>query len=792
MNKFNHYIAHIRKSDKEKQTVFQHNNQVGDYASVSAKNFELAHIAKLAGKHHDDGKNTAEFYDYITAAADGKPVVRGSVIHSTHGAVFVNQLAQHNNLFQKLTAEIARTVIMSHHGIKDCVTSEGDLIYEKARQKIENSYPDVSNHILSYYTPLILNKEFSYAVNDIEKTHQKIMTFVKNEQNAGLPQIYWSMYIRLLTSIIIDADRTDTACFEDNTPLPEIPLPAWEKYLANCEKNLKELSLNKTYSVLDQYREEISQTCANFDKGESGIFRLVIPCGAGKTLSALRYALHTAERYRKNHIFYIAPYNSILEQNAAEIKKYTEDEAVLVHHSDIVFDADDGEDESKYKLLTENWLRVPIIATSAVQFLNTLFASKTSNMRRMHALGNSVIILDEIQSLPTKITELFNVAINFLAHFCNSAVILCSATQPTFEKLNHYRLSSPVNIIPDYEKYTAVFKRTGVLNCIKGNGFSTQEAANFILEKAENARSVLAIVNTKPCARNIFKHIREITGQDESVRLFHLSTNMCPAHREQVLSEMRACLDDKNTSQKIICITTTLIEAGVDISFECVVRSLTGLDSIVQAAGRCNRHKETECGIIYLIYVRDEKIAGLGNLAQAQQITREILYHIKTNPEKYPDGLFSEEAIREYYKEYFKHFEGQLAYPLKNDAEHTLIDLLTTNPTGTKNYGSKAKTIFLRQAFKEAAEAFCVIEDNADIDVIVAFNNDATSHIKKLMSDTLLSDKRKEVRQLQRYTIHLQSNACGMRFEESEGIYILDMLYYNNDFGYDADPILNP
>lgn len=796
MNNKSPFIAHIRKKDHAIQTVIEHNDGVAKLAYDIGAPYGIGGLCALAGRHHDDGKNTQEYLSYIKAASAGEDVARGSVIHSTHGALLVNNLVSAKDLHAKLVAEMVRTAIMSHHGLRDCISTDGKISFLESSTRIADSYSAVERIVNEYYGRSAIENEFAAARAEGKAIQTKLKEFHSLGSRYGSSHFYLAMYERLLISILVDADRTDTACFEDATEPSRIPSSEerkmmWKTYLNHCESKIIELQAKKEHSTLDSYRAEISKACAEFDGGTSGVFRLVVPCGAGKTLSALRYALQTAEHYSKKHVFYIAPFNSILEQNAGEIAAYIGDvDAVLKHHSNIVFDSDNGEDEKKYKLLTENWAQSPVIATSAVQFLETMFAGKTSSVRRMQALGDSVIIIDEIQALPIKVLKLFNVAMNFLAHFCGTAIVLCSATQPLLDKLNDYQILTPRNIISDEEKYSTAFKRVQIVDHINGNGFSVQDAANFILEQARGVKSILAIVNTKPIARKVFECIHSIAKNRKEYRLFHLSTNMCPAHRSTVLSEMHNCL--KDNPQKIICISTMLIEAGVDISFERVVRSLTGLDSIVQAAGRCNRNRETACGIVSVIYIRDENVSHLDYLQSAQEVTREIFYNIRINPGQYPGGALSKAAMDEFYDKYYRPLQKEMAFPLKDDPEHTIIDLLTTNPPGSKR-NSDSKTVLLKQAFKEAGDAFTVIEDIGKQDVIVEYNDDALRHIKKLLSARLISDKKMELRYLQQYTVQLSEYTmrkigAGVRFEENAGVFILMRLYYHGDFGVSDDP----
>lgn len=796
------FIAHIRKADRSEQYVDEHNDQVAELASAIAEPYGLAKIAKLAGRHHDDGKNTPEFTAYIRAAVEGKRVVRGSVIHSTHGARLVNELAS-SKLNSRLTAEIVRTAIMSHHGLRDCLSLDGDVVFVEAAENIADSYESVKETVYQRYGGDFINQEFIDAGLDTHFITKNIQALQKKSKLLGSPYFYLAMFIRLITSIVIDADRTDTACFEDKKALPQRRAPderkeMWKKYLVHYESQLEKLQEGKKTSSLDPYRGEISRSCAEFDGGEAGIFRLVVPCGAGKTLAALRYALQTARRYGKERIFYIAPFNSVLEQNATEISKFIGDpDAVLEHHSNIIFSAEENkgknEDEKRYQLLTENWAQSPVVATTAVQFLNTLFAGQTSCMRRMQALGNSVIILDEIQALPIKVLKLFNGAMNFLASFCKSSVVLCSATQPLLDKIDHYRILQPRSIIENEEKYNEAFRRVQIVDCMNEQGYSREEAANFLVSQLESARSVLAIVNTKRDAREIFKHMRDKLGNETPYRIFHLSTNMCPAHRSRVLKHLRERLEDKDSGEKIICISTSLIEAGVDVSFERVVRSLTGLDSIVQAAGRCNRNYETSCGIVSIINLRDERTGGQGYLKEAQKATQELLYSIKRSPEGYPGGALSQAAMDEYYARYFQHLLGEMAYRLKFDPEHTLLDLLTSNPSGQRGFKEKypqGRSPELKQAFKEAGEAFSVIEDDGKVDVLIEYDDEARKRLQKLREATTLQEKRTDLRQLQPYTVQLRENDWiktqrTALAPEDGGILVLPPGYYDGEYGVD-------
>ena len=305
----------------------------------------------------------------------------------------------------------------------------------------------------------------------------------------------------------------------------------------------------------------------------------------------MRYVVHYAKRFEKSRIIYVAPFNSILEQNAAVFRRFLPDDTeILEHYGDVI------DDDTRFRYYAENW-SAPVIATSMVQFFNTLFLGKISSVRRMRGLLHAVIIIDEVQSVPVECVTLFDLAVNFLAEICGCTVVLCSATQPTLsEEIKHpLLLSAKDELVENRLAYTEAF-----------GGYTYAQTADFAMEKAEAAKSVLLIVNTKEAAKTIYALLKERLPKD--VTIVHLSTQMCPSHRKSVLAALKKHLDK---GDRTVCVSTQLIEAGVDISFETVIRSLAGLDSIIQSAGRCNRNRETALGQVYVIRIADENISRI-------------------------------------------------------------------------------------------------------------------------------------------------------------------------------------
>ncbi|MGH2569316.1 MAG: CRISPR-associated helicase Cas3', partial [Bacteroidota bacterium] len=329
----------------------------------------------------------------------------------------------------------------------------------------------------------------------------------------------------------------------------------------------------------------MSQQCFEYSSKSSGLYQLTVPTGGGKTLASLRFALHHASKHEMDRIFYVIPYTSIIDQNAEEVKKILEDKdakgkflgrVVLEHHSNLTPD----EETRRQNLLSENW-DAPIVFTTQVQFLETLFGSGTQSARRMHQLANSVIIFDEVQTIPVRCVHMFNVALRFLVHNCGSTVVLCTATQPLLDKVEPAQRS--LTIPPEYrmmqneKELFAKLKRVKVHDRRRAGGWSEEDVTELAGQELHKMGSVLIIVNTKNSARSLYQQLSA-----RPTDTYHLSTNMCPAHRLGVLNAVKQRLSNK---QPVVCVSTQLIEAGVDIDFGSVIRYLAGLDSITQAAG---------------------------------------------------------------------------------------------------------------------------------------------------------------------------------------------------------------
>ena len=726
------YISHIRESDKKEQTVSEHSNNVAKIASEFGEAVQMSHTAWLQGILHDVGKLCEDFSKYIRGKSDAK---RGEIDHSYMGAKYLFALSQilcKKNAFPMDAALLIGRTILSHHGLHDWITEKGEDYFQK---RISNRKHDkevicalpeiVSNETLQkYYLESV--KEYAAMQQKINELYKEMIAKGEKEKRelsgdakCVIPAFYQGFLERLMQSILMDADQTDAANFNDDIVYtsPKEPTGVWN----NMEKQMQKkcTAFRKKTDLISRRRMNISDRCAAFANHDVKICRLVVPTGGGKTLSALRFAIEYSQKHNVNQIFYIAPFNSILEQNSDVIREIAGEENFLEHHSNVFSRLEENENEteklSTYQMRTERW-DVPVIATTLVQFLNALFDGKSSSVRRMHHLCRAVMIIDEVQAIPAKCIHLFNLAMNFLTHICGSTVVLCSATQPCLEQAEYpILLDEQESMTADFQADFDAFRRT-VLHSAGKKSFSYEEAAKFCTQQYQENGNLLLVVNTKQAALTMFQKLKERNGASATV--LHLSTNMCPVHRRTVIQQMREQLE---TQQPLICVTTQLIEAGVDISFRCVVRSMSGLDHAAQAAGRCNRNGEYDCCSVYLIQLEEEKLAAaLKQIEKEQEITKKILFfHEK-------EDLLHPQIMQNYFEGYLTTFQNQFSYPLPDSDHETLLRLLSTNSNNAKRAEAQMHgSLPLRlknhmQAFRTAGKRFQVIAEQTT-DILVPY-----------------------------------------------------------------------
>lgn len=712
------FLAHIRQDNngRTEQTVRQHSCKTAQYAADRLKDIGLEHFGFLAGILHDMGKAKDEFAEYLEKAVqDRDSVRRGSVNHTFAGCRYLlEQFHKDKDVtgLEQLTSELLAYAVGAHHGQFDCVDSHHQNGFEYRLEKENIGYEEsVRNFLAEVMEEAEIEHLFVQAQEELGAVCVKINGLIENsedEEHDGF--FYYGLLARLILSALMDADRTDTAEFMNDRSYPkqlqgEERAAMWQNCLKYMERELDKFPQDKPIQIA---RRRISDQCAAFAHKPAGIYRLNVPTGGGKTLSALRYALTHARQWNKSRIILTSSLLSILDQNAAVIRSYLPDDVqILEHHSNVVQPKEEDE-KIEWEMLTEQY-SAPIVITTLVQLLNTLFAGKSACIRRFQALTDSIIVIDEVQTVPTHLLTLFNLAVNFLAVICNTTVVLCSATQPALELAAHPLLGGMEEMVPYEESLWQPFRRTEI--CDAGS-LRLEEIPEFVREKAKDSQSLLLVCNTKSEATYLFEALA-----DGTVECFHLSAGMCMEHRRDILKRIQDALAD---GRQIICVATQVIEAGVDISFGCVIRLAAGMDSIVQAAGRCNRNGEVSGTVpVYVIRCTDEKLTRLADIQRGKEASEALLNAFSKKPEQFMGDLTSDAAIRRYYRTLYAGLKEKYQDDYIPEVGCSVFELLSINGNNLQGAPSAEKYI-LNQAFKTAGDVFTVFAQDT-MDVLVPY-----------------------------------------------------------------------
>lgn len=762
------FAAHISSDKKSEQSVREHCWNTAERCEMYCGQFNAGSIGKLSGLLHDAGKLCSDFDSYIRGSSKFS---RGDIDHSYAGARYITEIAEKE--YQGVSRLIAR-VIISHHGLHDWV-DENCRDYFHIRIANTKNYDEIKNGIEQLISAHEINELLMKADSEYKELRLRIRNISKTQDEAAF---YMGMLERMIESSLVDADRTDTASFMNNTDISDqrADRALWSEMKGSLERKLSEFA-DRTDAISVQ-RRSISERCRNFAANDVRICRLIVPTGGGKTLSSLRFAIEYCLKHGMERIVYTAPFMSILEQNSAEIRNISGENNFIEHHSNALAEkADDNEELCEYELHTERWDK-PVIATTMVQLLNAMFLGKSSSVRRFHRLARSVVIIDEVQSLPLKCLNMFDLAVNFLSHICGAAIVLCTATQPITEEVRHPMLIDETDSMTgDYSEDFRVFKRTEIIPVKDAYGYSYEDAAAFCMDKFSVSQNLLVIVNTKSAALKLYGLIKEMCG--DTAEVIHLSTNMCPQHRREKIDTIRSLLTEK---KPVICVTTQLIEAGVDISFRCVVRSLAGLDSAVQAAGRCNRHGENDdvCPV-YLIKLKEERLGSLKEISTAQDIADRMVYS------GHYEDISSPDTISDYFLELYRTEKDKLSYSVP---EHeTLLNYLSMNKNRyevSPQTSGKCES----QAFRTAGKLFRVIDENT-FDVIVPYNDESKDIISRL--ENINESISILLRKAQKYTVSIYGGTERKLHENNavrileNGVFVLEKEFYNDEVGVSLD-----
>lgn len=812
------YIAHPG------QSLEDHLVGVADKAKKFASKIGLSEQGELIGLLHDLGKYSEEFQSYIGSAIGlidpdedeyvDAGVLKGKIDHSSAGAQYIWETLFSKGQSELIVAQLLALCVASHHsGLIDCISSVsenfGEDTFSKRMQKnrasthVDEVRKVADTRILSRSDELLDSTSLTEGIKSIIK--KIFLSNRKDDQlNECIAQQQIGLAVRFLFSCLIDADRIDTADVEHKRVKryrPRGEYTAWTVLLDRLEYHLRKFESSQL--PIDTLRREISDHCLKAASRSRGIYTLTVPTGGGKTLASLRFALRHAQNRGLDRIIYVIPFTSIIDQNAQIVRTILEpDDApidrgrvVLEHHASITPE----QQTWREKILCENW-DAPVVYTTMVQFLESLFGAGTRGARRMHQLANAVLIFDEIQTLPIKCVHLFNNAINFLAEQCNSTVVLCTATQPLLHKVSAkkgaIRLDLHHEIMPNVQKLFDDLERVEIRDSRKPGGWTYADVASLARAEMQRAGSCLVIVNTKDAARKMYELCCAEIDKTEG---FHLSTDMCPAHRKQELDKVK---DRLNGDLAVLCVSTQLIEAGVDIDFGTVIRFTAGLDSIVQAAGRCNRNARYDRGVVHIVNPQEESLAKLPDISIGRDKADRVLDDYAKQPDRYRENLVGPKALNDYYGYYFFDRQAEMDYKVSAKTlghDDTLLNLLSSNDQAVCDYGKHHGTrpnIFLRQSFMTAAKAFKAI-DAPTQGVIVPFGNEGQELIAKLHGAYDVEKEFALLRAAQQYTVNvfphvlqkLKDSGAVHEVKPDTRILCLDGRYYNSKFGLATEPV---
>lgn len=703
------YIGHTSEEGRQ-QLLIDHLKGTGLLAERFASIFDAAEWGKMAGLYHDIGKYSTAFQQRILE--DGP-----RVDHSTAGALLMKSIKN---------GPLALCIASHHSGLLNIGTKlskvDDGTLMGRLKKELKGKL-DYSVYRQELPEPLPIRKVPAFLY--------------------GKDQFYYSFFIRMLFSCLVDADFLDTERFVNDGKVQRGGFATMQElhnlffaYYA---------TFGKPTTPINQKRQEIYQQCLDAAEKEPGMFSLTVPTGGGKTLSSLAFALKHAIKYKKQRIIYIIPYTSIIEQTADIFRNILGNGNVIEHHMNVDYDDNDKKEDdglNRKKLATENW-DAPVIVTTNVQFFESLFAAKTSRCRKVHNIANSVLIFDEAQMLPEPYLRPCIRSIGELAANYRCTAVLCTATQPSLETY-FSRIGEGLKvreICPDTQGLYEFFRRAAYR-------FMDVDSLESLAVQLKEHEQVLCVTNSKKDARDLYQMM---SGDG----CYHLSTFMYPAHRRHVLSIIRQRLQDGLPCQVI---STSLIQAGVDVDFPVVYREIAGLDSIIQTGGRCNREgkQRTEDSIVYIYDLHKPMNRIPAFVRRPIEITQTVV--------KDYDDIASAESIKAYFDRlHYTIGEDQL------DSKDILKRLEINNP-----------------AFTEIAKDFKLIEEDSR-PVFIPIDGDLDN--QKILVQLRAGIRSRSIfRKANQYIVSVYKNQFEKLCETGKLDALDSELYVLNDpAGYDSD-----
>ena len=575
------FYAHSANDEGYRHGLVEHLEAVAQMARDFASPFGGGEVAYYCGLWHDLGKFNPVFQQYLSGERQRGP---------DHKAAGTQMACEHLGRYCGL-------LVQGHHGGLRAV---GDL---KGWLDEKGGAPAVGQ-------ALVMARA---AIADLEPSVGiELPDFVRhNPADAEL-------WLRMVFSAVVDADFLDTEShFNPGHSAARNPAASTQQLWLRFQSRHRDHTRGAAAGLVNEVRSRVYEACLAAAEQPTGLFRLAVPTGGGKTLSGMGFALRHAVAHGLDRVIVAVPYTSITQQTAEVCRAFLEEDpsaepaAVLEHHSMVETNDDDEYDPSRVwaRLAAENW-DAPVVVTTTVQLFHSLFSNRTSSTRKLHRLARSVIILDEAQTLPPQLLDPILDVLRQLTEQYGTSVVLCTATQPDFQTVGPFADVTATDIVPDYADHFQALKRVNY-EWRTDPTLSWDEVANIMRESPQ----VLTVVNTKKDALALL----EILGDDGAL---HLSTLLCGRHRARVIREVRRRLERGETCRVV---STQVVEAGVDLDFPAVMRAVGPLDSIIQAAGRCNRAGRMGAGRVVVFQPKEGSAPPPGSYKLATDTTRRML-----------------------------------------------------------------------------------------------------------------------------------------------------------------------
>lgn len=745
------YIAHFN-DEKEIQTVKEHSENVAAL-SESFSNY-LKSVAAISGLYHDVGKYGKEWQNHII---NGK----GNVIHAVYGALEVKNMQSQPEYPDECLSRMIQYIITGHHcGIPD---GGSNLEQSTLQYQMENA-PAMDYSAYMYDLPI---KKISA---DEERAYLKELIANNNGNKDGVIDNY-AFDTRMQFSCMTDADSLDTKMFCNPVTSTSDITPARgtlkNDFVAALQSLNTYISKFRQQTELQKARTRLQNQVYENIKNPAEINLINLPMGSGKTICSVKAGIELLLKYQKKRIIYVIPYNSITDQTANEFKNiFGNDVSILRHQSTYNLKDEESEDEELPTKLDaiENW-DAPFIITTSAQFFESVYADKRKKARKIHNMADSILIFDEVHKLPDEILQPCLEVISYLTKSYNSIALLLSATMPNMEQLIH-KLGLPNSTIKDLvpDKTDFVWFSKCKYEYLPAQAQNSEDSVstneNSIINKMLESASALMIVNKKKTARMMY-HMLCNSG----CQVYHLSTYQTPEDRLQIILEIKEKLkslikqypnlQNVPKEERIMVVSTSLIEAGVDLDFETVYREITGLDSILQAGGRCNREGLRQYGMVYVFDLEDTQETISSN------ITRH-LFKIKTD-------VSTQESIKEYFEKYY----ASVGNKVSNRSIHNYVN-------------SKNRDFYNYIPFREyTKDIFKYIIDSYGESIVIPRNEKSRQLIQDVLTKKLLNMKA-----LQKYTVQVSAkeheylSSLGVIEDNNTGVWCLtDDSYYEKGTG---------